>query len=150
MHLFQIITFLFSLLLKLRASFPVCDYYFLGPVVDSCLKDSALTSVARVFVLRVIGAMSTANSSVEDVEKGAAATDYAHLMNSTVHSFSWQDVTVTVKDRKTKEPLEILSGVNGIVEAGALCPLWLYAIADKFPGEMLALMGPRYAVYYTL
>ncbi|KAJ4320367.1 hypothetical protein N0V94_003441 [Neodidymelliopsis sp. IMI 364377] len=47
-------------------------------------------------------------------------------MNTSVHSFSWKDVTVTVKDRKTKQPLEILSGVDGIVEAG----------------EMLALMGP--------
>lgn len=61
--------------------------------------------------------MSTTNPSVEDVEKGAAA-DYAHLSNTTVHSFSWQDVTVSVKDRKTKQPLDILSGVSGIVEAG--------------------------------
>ena len=62
-------------------------------------------------------AMSTANPSIEDVEKGAVA-DYAHLTNTTVHSFSWENVTVTVKDRKTKQPLEILSDVNGVVEAG--------------------------------
>ncbi|KAF3053261.1 hypothetical protein E8E11_006692 [Didymella keratinophila] len=68
--------------------------------------------------------MSTSNPSIEDVEKGA--TDYAHLTNTTVHSFSWENVTVSVKDRKTKQPLDILSGVDGIVEAG----------------EMLALMGP--------
>jgi ABC-type multidrug transport system ATPase subunit len=68
--------------------------------------------------------MSTSNPSI-DVEKGSS-TDYAHLTNTSVHSFSWKDVTVTVKDRKTKQPLEILSGVDGIVEAG----------------EMLALMGP--------
>ena len=61
--------------------------------------------------------MLTSNPSIEDVEKGAA-TDYTHLTNATVHSFSWQNVTVTVKDRKTKQPLEILSGVDGIVEAG--------------------------------
>ncbi|KAL5121691.1 hypothetical protein ACEQ8H_000378 [Pleosporales sp. CAS-2024a] len=59
-----------------------------------------------------------------DVEKGQ---DYAHLTNDLVQSFSWANVTVTVvKDRATKQPLEILAGVNGSVEAG----------------EMLALMGP--------
>jgi hypothetical protein len=60
--------------------------------------------------------MSISNPSVEDVEKGGP--DYAYLTNTAVRSFSWQDVVVTVKDRKTKQPLEILSGVNGIVEAG--------------------------------
>lgn len=60
--------------------------------------------------------MSTSNPSVEDVEKGGA--DYAHLTNTTVRSFSWQNVVVTVKDRTTREPLDILSGVSGIVEAG--------------------------------
>lgn len=60
--------------------------------------------------------MSTSNPSVEDVEKGAM--DYAHLTNTTVHSFSWENVTVSVKDRKTKQPLDILSGVDGIIEAG--------------------------------
>jgi hypothetical protein len=60
--------------------------------------------------------MSVSNPSIEDVEKGV--TDYAHLTNTTVHSFSWENVTVSVRDRKTKQPLDILSGVNGIVEAG--------------------------------
>jgi hypothetical protein len=64
--------------------------------------------------------MSLSNPSIEDVEKGGA--DYAYLTNTTVRSFSWQDVIVTVKDRKTKQPLEILSGVNGIVEAGRYIP----------------------------
>jgi hypothetical protein len=64
-----------------------------------------------------------------DIEKDAASQDYAHLMNESVHSISWNNITVTVKDRATKEPLDILSGINGHVEAG----------------ELLALMGPRYA-----
>lgn len=68
-------------------------------------------------------------STTLDVEKGVAGEGYAHLSNESVHSFSWENVTVTVKDRSTKQPLDLLSGVNGIVEAG----------------EMLALMGPRYA-----
>ncbi|KAF2472557.1 ATP-binding cassette transporter-like protein [Lindgomyces ingoldianus] len=60
-----------------------------------------------------------------DVEKDAGG-DYAHLTNTAIRSFGWENVTVTVKDRSTKQPKDILSGVNGIVKAG----------------EMLALMGP--------
>jgi phage-related minor tail protein len=74
--------------------------------------------------------MSASNHSA-DVEKEAAGQDHAHLMNETVQSFAWKDVTVTVKDRATKEPLDILSNISGVVEAG----------------EMIALMGPRY-VYF--
>jgi hypothetical protein len=57
-------------------------------------------------------------SSHVDIEKGTAGVGYAHLTNSTVHGYSWEDVTVTVKDRGTKEPVDLLSGVNGLVEAG--------------------------------
>lgn len=70
--------------------------------------------------------MSASNHSA-DVEKDAAG-DYTHLTNDIVQSFSWANVTVTVKDRATKQSLDILSEVNGIVEAG----------------EIMALMGPRY------
>jgi hypothetical protein len=63
-----------------------------------------------------------------DVEKDAAGANYAHLINDSVQNFSWNNVTVTVKDRATRQPLNILSGINGFVEAG----------------ELLALMGPRY------
>ncbi|KAF2870169.1 ATP-binding cassette transporter-like protein [Massariosphaeria phaeospora] len=64
-------------------------------------------------------------TSLPDVEK-EAHFDYAHLSNNVVQDFSWENITVTVKDRETKQPKEILSGVNGLVQAG----------------EMLALMGP--------
>ncbi|KAH3952835.1 hypothetical protein HBH70_032440 [Parastagonospora nodorum] len=60
---------------------------------------------------------------MSDIEKGP---DYTHLTNDSVQSFSWAKVTVTVKDRATKESLEILSSVNGCVQAG----------------EVLAIMGP--------
>ncbi|KAF2854342.1 ATP-binding cassette transporter-like protein [Plenodomus tracheiphilus IPT5] len=69
--------------------------------------------------------MSSSNPPA-DVEKDAADADYAHLTNESLHHFSWDDVTVTVKDRSTKQPLDILSNVSGILEAG----------------EMIALMGP--------
>jgi ABC-type multidrug transport system ATPase subunit len=61
-----------------------------------------------------------------DIEKGTDTSDFAHLTNDIVQTFSWENVTVTVKDRATKQPLDILSNVSGILEAG----------------EILALMGP--------
>ena len=51
-----------------------------------------------------------------DVEK--AASDYAPLTNHSVQTFSWEKVTVTVKDRHTKQPLELLSNVKGTINAG--------------------------------
>jgi hypothetical protein len=57
------------------------------------------------------------SSDAADIEKGAGV-DYAHLTNASVQSYAWQDVTVTVKDRQTKKPKDILSGVSGIVYAG--------------------------------
>ncbi|KAF2105736.1 ATP-binding cassette transporter-like protein [Lophiotrema nucula] len=69
---------------------------------------------------------SESNSAVNlDIEKDAGG-DYAHLTNNAVSSYSWENVTVTVKDRQSKQPKDILSSVTGSVQAG----------------EMLALMGP--------
>ncbi len=65
--------------------------------------------------------MSAPSHSI-DVEKGDL-----HLTNNAVQNFSWKNVTVTVKDRTSKQPLNILSDVSGFVEAG----------------ELVALMGPR-------
>ncbi|KAI0006898.1 P-loop containing nucleoside triphosphate hydrolase protein [Xylariaceae sp. FL0662B] len=53
-----------------------------------------------------------------DVEQGDT-----HLLNTTVHNLAWQDVTVTVKDRNTKELRNIVNNVEGIVEAGEICAL---------------------------
>lgn len=78
--------------------------------------------------------MSLPNSSIEhaeqkhvqvDVEKNPG-TGYAHLSNTSIHSFGWKGVSVQVKDRQTKQQKHILSDVDGFVKAG----------------EMLALMGP--------
>ena len=59
----------------------------------------------------------------QDVEKGSG---FAHLTNDVVQRFTWENVTVTVKDRASKLPLDILCNVSGALEAG----------------EVLALMGP--------
>lgn len=56
------------------------------------------------------------SSGAPDVENNAA--DYADLTNTSIRSFGWEDVTVTVKDRQTKQPKNILSDVNGMVKAG--------------------------------
>ncbi len=60
----------------------------------------------------------------KDLERRDSIGD--HLDNTTVRSLSWHDVTVRVKDRKTKQPIPILSSASGFVEAG----------------QMVALMGP--------
>jgi ABC-type multidrug transport system ATPase subunit len=60
----------------------------------------------------------------KDLERHDSIGD--HLDNTTVRSLSWHDVTVVVKDRKTKQPIPILSATNGFVEAG----------------QVVALMGP--------
>ena len=65
--------------------------------------------------------MQTPTSDVELAQLPAQ-----HLVNDVVDTFSWSDLTVTVKDRKTKGDLSILSDASGIVHAG----------------EMLAIMGP--------
>jgi ABC-type multidrug transport system ATPase subunit len=70
----------------------------------------------------------SAASTAEDIEKGTTGADYAHLSNDEVRSFSWEEITVTVKDRTSGQPIDLLSNVSGMVEAG----------------EMMALMGPRY------
>lgn len=41
-----------------------------------------------------------------------------HLLNSTIKNITWRGVTVTVKDRETKQPKGIVDNVEGIVEAG--------------------------------
>jgi hypothetical protein len=51
-----------------------------------------------------------------DIEQYAHDTSY--LNNNVVQSLAWKDVTVTVPDRETKLPKEILGGVNGYVAAG--------------------------------
>lgn len=50
-----------------------------------------------------------------DLEKGAGDEQ---LKNTTVKNFAWRNVTVTVKDHKTKQPKELLRNVRGVVQAG--------------------------------
>lgn len=51
-----------------------------------------------------------------DLEENPVAEK--HLLNTTVKNLTWRGVTVTVKDRETKEPKTIVDNVEGVVEAG--------------------------------
>jgi hypothetical protein len=65
------------------------------------------------------------NSSLNhDLEKKG---DYAHLHNSLVRSFAWENVSVLVSDRTSKKSRAILERSNGLIRAG----------------EIMAIMGPR-------
>ena len=59
-----------------------------------------------------------------DLERGASLVH--HLTNDVVQHFSWSDVGVQVKDRKTGQTISILDSSYGYIEAG----------------QVLALMGP--------
>ncbi|CAG8234214.1 unnamed protein product [Penicillium nalgiovense] len=62
-------------------------------------------------------------SSTPDLERN----DSGHfLMNETVRNFSWQGLTVTVKDRETKKARDLINDISGDVQHG----------------ELVALMGP--------
>ncbi|KNG91707.1 ABC transporter [Aspergillus nomiae NRRL 13137] len=52
--------------------------------------------------------------------------DHQFLMNNTVQSFTWDNLTVTVKDRRTKEPRNLIEGCSGTAHHG----------------QLIALMGP--------
>ncbi len=78
-------------------------------------SDNSCTDVERA-PLQSGGKDETAAAVAVDVENGAVAE--AHLRNTTVRNFSWKNVSVTVKDRETKQPKIIVDEVEGIVEAG--------------------------------
>jgi hypothetical protein len=58
---------------------------------------------------------SVPSSFPVDVEKNG---DYAHLNNNSVRTFGFDSVTVTVKDRQSGQPKEILHDVSGTVKSG--------------------------------
>lgn len=40
------------------------------------------------------------------------------MFNDLVHSLSWSNITLTVEDRTTKQPKDLVSNVGGQVKAG--------------------------------
>lgn len=67
---------------------------------------------------------------MSDIE--ALADQTSPLFNDAVRFVLWENVTVTIKDRQSKRPKDILNNVCGLVQAG----------------ELLAIMGPSYVRIY--
>lgn len=67
---------------------------------------------------------SEQTSMHRDLEKSFEQN--SHFINDTVHNISWDNLSIIVKDRKTKAPLKLLDSAFGHVEAG----------------QVLAIMGP--------
>lgn len=59
--------------------------------------------------------MSSDQLTMPDVE---ANNSHSFLTNDTVDHFSWSGVTVTVKDRETKQKKNILENSSGYVNKG--------------------------------
>lgn len=60
-------------------------------------------------------------STTPDLERN----ENRFLMNNTVHDFSWTDLTVTVKDRRTKQPRNLIDASSGTVQQGMSICYWL-------------------------
>lgn len=41
-----------------------------------------------------------------------------YMFNDLVHSLSWSNVTLTVEDRSTKQPKDLVSNIGGQIKAG--------------------------------
>ncbi|CAJ2510241.1 Uu.00g061410.m01.CDS01 [Anthostomella pinea] len=66
-------------------------------------------------------AMTSQPGTNLDIEQDAGGD--MHLLNRTVYNLTWRGVTVTVKDRKTKQLRNIVDNMEGMVEAGEICAL---------------------------
>ena len=55
---------------------------------------------------------------VKDAGVDAENAESAVFYNSTISEFSWRDVSLTVKDRKTKKPKPLIQNLNGEVHGG--------------------------------
>lgn len=68
-----------------------------------------------------------------DTEKGDDGSLF--LVNSTVQDFSWKSLTVTVTDRATREPRQLISDISSSVQQGMV-----ETIETLHPGLMLTLV----------
>lgn len=56
-----------------------------------------------------------APSTIVDLERNDVSQ---FLMNHSVHNFSWNGLTVTVKDRQTKKARDLINNISGDVQQG--------------------------------
>jgi hypothetical protein len=71
-----------------------------------------------IVVAQPFSTLAAMGNSSPDIDAEKNAGEYTQLINTTVQTFGWKNVTVTVKDRNTKQPKDILHDVNGFIKAG--------------------------------
>ena len=67
--------------------------------------------------------MSPSMATEQDLEQGVT---FEPRLSSKMGEFSWEGVTVTVTNRKTKAPMRLLDNVSGHVKAGASTVTTIY------------------------
>lgn len=93
------------------------------------------------------GGPSLRDTPYKDIEQHAVAE--AYLCNTTARNLSWRGITVTVKDRETKQSKIIVDNVEGYVEAGQSLHLipanFVYIIgATVYSDKKLTISKGRY------
>lgn len=87
--------------------------------------------------------MSSKENSAASVDVEQKALDDSQLQNTTIKHFAWQDVTVTVKDRTSKDQKTILDRVSGVVKAGR-SPYCIVLALLTGPRRDSSLDGPQW------
>jgi ABC-type multidrug transport system ATPase subunit len=83
----------------------------------------------------------TANLSL-DIE--SQSTHESYVPRDLIQSLSWSNISLTVEDRSTKQPKDLVADVCGCIEAGMCSSTFLNNdnMVDVIQGKVLALMGP--------
>jgi ABC-type multidrug transport system ATPase subunit len=84
---------------------------------------------------------TTANLSL-DMESQSNHEFYVH--KDLIQSLSWSNISLTIEDRSTKQPKDLVADVCGCIEAGKCSATFLSNdnMVDVIQGKVLALMGP--------
>lgn len=62
--------------------------------------------------------MRSTPESRDDTERNQSEQGF--LLNESISHISWQQLTVTVKDRQTKEPKDLIRDVSGSIGRGTI------------------------------
>lgn len=78
------------------------------------------------FVMKTTSGNASASAST-DLER----SDGRFLMNHSVKNFSWSGLTVTVKDRQTKTPRDLICDIGGDVQQGT-CEMMIERVLEWY------------------
>lgn len=83
----------------------------------------------------------TANLTL-DIE--SQSTHESHVPKDLIQSLSWSNISLTVQDRSTKQPKDLVADVCGCIETGKCSTAFLNndIMVHVTQGKLLALMGP--------